>query len=93
MVINELTTNTVKYAVLEGPTAHITVRIDREGGMVLFEFRNSGPDYPPEVLSLERHNVGIYLIQNIVHKGLRGELALRNDSGAVTIIRFPALIQ
>ena len=93
LVINELTINTVKYAVLEGQTTHITVRIDGEGGMVLFEFRNSGPDYPPEVLSLERHNVGIYLIQNIVHKGLRGELALRNDSGAVTILRFPALIQ
>jgi len=93
LVINELTTNTVKYAVLEGRTTHITVRIDGEDGMVLFEFRNSGPDFPPEVLSLERHNVGIYLIQNIVHKGLRGELALRNDAGAVTILRFPALIQ
>jgi two-component sensor histidine kinase len=93
LVINELTTNTVKYALSEKQTVSIAIRIAREGSLILFEFRNSGPDYPPQVLSLERHNVGIYLMQTIVRKGLRGDLTLRNDGGAVALIRFPALIE
>jgi two-component sensor histidine kinase len=92
LIINELTTNTVKHA-LSTHKASITININHIDGLTLFEFRDSGPGYPLEVLNLERHNVGLYLIQNIVHKGLRGELSLRNDVGAVTLIRFPALIQ
>ncbi|MBI1879022.1 MAG: hypothetical protein HYR94_12525 [Chloroflexi bacterium] len=93
LVINELTTNTVKYALSEQRTAQIVVRIGLVNGMILFEFRTSGPGYPLEVLSLERHNAGIYLIQNIIHKGLRGVITLHNDSGAVTTIYFPALLE
>jgi two-component sensor histidine kinase len=47
-----------------------------------------GPGYPAEVLQLDRHNVGVYLIQTMVRDGLGGELALHNDRGAVTTIRF-----
>jgi GAF domain-containing protein len=88
LVINELATNTVKHALEERDTAHITVRIGLDDDTVLFEFRDDGPGYPKEVLQLERHNVGFYLIQRIVYKTLRGELALHNDRGAVTTIRF-----
>jgi hypothetical protein len=42
-------------------------------------------------LRLEHRNVGLYLIQNLVQKGLHGEIELRNDRGAVTTIRFKAL--
>jgi len=95
LVINELTTNAVKYGLHERSAARITVRIgldddDAAARTVLFEFRNDGPSYPEEVLQLERHGVGFDLIQNIVRKSLRGELSLHNDHGAVTVIRFKA---
>lgn len=89
LVINELTTNTIKYALLEHQTARITVRIAHEGETIVFEFQDDGPGFPEEVLRLERHNVGLYLIQSIVRKDLGGELVLRNNQGAVTVIRFP----
>jgi two-component sensor histidine kinase len=88
LVINELGTNTVKHALEERDIAHITVCIGLDDDTVLFEFRDDGPGYPEEVLQLERHNVGFYLIQRFVLKSLRGELALHNDRGAVTTIRF-----
>ena len=53
-----------------------------------FEFRDNGPEYPPEILDLEQHNIGPYLIRNLVHNDLRGKLELGNDDGAVTKIRF-----
>jgi hypothetical protein len=35
----------------------------------------------------------MYLIQNIVSKGLQGTITLQNASGAVASIRFPALLE
>jgi PAS domain S-box-containing protein len=90
LVINELATNTVKHALRERDIAHITVRIALEDDTVRFEFRDDGPGYPEEVLQLERQNVGLDLIQNMVRKGLRGELSLHNDHGAVAVIQFKA---
>jgi PAS domain S-box-containing protein len=90
LVINELTTNTIKHAVGTRNTAHITCRITLDDGTVCCEFRDDGPGYLQDVLQPGHHNVGFDLIQKIVRKGLRGELSLHNDRGAVTIIRFKA---
>jgi len=93
LMINELTTNTVKHALQERNTAQIAVRIALEDDTVLFEYRDDGPGYPEEVLQLERHNVGFDLIQKMVGESLRGELSLHNDHGAVAVIRFKAEAQ
>jgi two-component sensor histidine kinase len=91
LVINELTTNTVKHALQEQDRGHITVRIALEDDAVLFEFRDDGPGHPEEVLQLERHSVGFDLIQTLVREGLGGGLTLHNDHGAVTTVRFRAM--
>jgi PAS domain S-box-containing protein len=88
LVVNELATNAVKYALPAGGTARLSVLISVQNDTVHIEFRDSGPGYPQEVLRLERHNVGLYLVQTLVRDDLRGELTLTNDQGAVTIIRF-----
>jgi two-component sensor histidine kinase len=93
LVINELVTNTIKYALREQDVGHITVRISLEDDTIQFEFRDDGPGYPQEVLSLERCGVGLDLIQNIARRNLRGELSLHNDRGAVATIRFKAEAQ
>ncbi len=64
------------------------MRIALEEDTVLFEFHDDGPGCPEEVLQLERHNVGLYLIQIMVCDNLGGELTLHNDHGAVTTVRF-----
>jgi PAS domain S-box-containing protein len=91
LVINELATNTVKYALSDQDTGRITVRISLEDGAFALEFRDNGPGYPPEVLQLERFNVGMHLVQAIVQRELRGEVTFHNDQGAVAIIRFESM--
>jgi two-component sensor histidine kinase len=91
VVINELATNSAKYALPGRDTTQITVRIAAEENTIHFEFRDDGPGYPEDVLQLKRQNVGLYLMQTIVHNSLQGELSLCNDHGAVTIIRFKAM--
>ncbi len=92
LIINELTTNAIKYGLASDEPLQIIINVDQEDKLIRFEFRNSGPGYPPEVLNLEHHSVGMYLIQNLVRKGLSGQINLHNEEGAVTIIRFPALL-
>jgi two-component sensor histidine kinase/HAMP domain-containing protein len=92
MVMNEMSTNTVKYALQHKDTGNISVDIsmDEHKNMVLLEFRDDGPGYPEDVLQLKRYNTGMYLIQTIVSRDLHGTISLSNDFGAVTTIRFPA---
>ena len=71
----------------------VTITPQSDSATIEIEFRDDGPGYPADVLSLERFSTGMYLIQNIVRNDLRGTLHLRNDSGAVTTIRFDLTAQ
>jgi len=91
LIINELTTNSLKHAFLERGGGQIQVRIAAEvnnGLLVRLEFRNDGPDWPRDVLDGQRENVGLRLVRATVRSPLRGELVLRSDHGAVTLITF-----
>lgn len=95
LVINELTTNTVKHALPETPDlAQINVQISRDDSQVQFQFQDNGLGYPAELLQFDQEytSIGFELIQNIVRRNLRGELSLGNDEGATTIIQFEALV-
>ncbi|MEW5958777.1 MAG: GAF domain-containing protein, partial [Chloroflexota bacterium] len=88
LVINELATNTVKYAWPNQGKGEISIYVGYDEDMIRFEFRDNGQGYPEDVLNQERHNIGFELIRNIVRRGLKGELTLQNSGGAVTTIRF-----
>ncbi|MFQ5611487.1 MAG: sensor histidine kinase [Anaerolineae bacterium] len=88
LIVNELATNSVKYAFQERPRGRIAVSISPGDKAVGFEFRDDGPGYPEAVLRGQRHNVGLYLVQSVVSGELDGEVTLANDRGAVTRIRF-----
>ncbi len=88
LIINELAINTVKYALNDRSVGHITVKVDYEGDVILFEYQDDGPGYPVEVLQGSRYNVGLQLVRGITESDLAGELSLRNDNGAVAAIRF-----
>ncbi len=88
LVFNELATNTIRHAVVEDEARYITVNIALDGDSVACEYRDDGPGFPEEVLRGECRNVGLNLVQNVVHRSLHGDLALRSDGGAVVLIRF-----
>lgn len=94
LIINELVTNAVKHAWTDAPpdspAPQLTANIALEEDTILFEFRDNGRGYPPQILQADQafHSVGFDLIQSLVQIGLRGDLALSNEGGAVTLIRF-----
>ena len=88
MVINELATNTVKYAVPTRPTVSIEVEIAQENNTILLEYRDNGPGFPVSTLQTGQGNVGLYLIKNITQSDLHGDVSFQNEAGAVVTIRF-----
>ena len=88
LVINELATNAIKYALAGRLAGHITVWIEDEGDWIQVEFRDDGPGFPETILRQGHHNVGLHLIRTIVQRDLDGALTLHNQNGAVTRIRF-----
>ncbi len=88
MVINELATNTVKYA--QPSTGSVTIGFEAESspGFITLCYRDNGPGYPPEVLAQERSNVGLKLIHDMVAHTLGGSIELTNNLGAVTTLRI-----
>lgn len=90
IIINELTTNVIKYAAPTQETTRIMVRIAMkpDGRNILFEFRDNGPGFPAAILRAKDGQVGMYLIENTVRHSLRGEIQIHNDNGAVVSIEF-----
>jgi two-component sensor histidine kinase len=88
LIISELTTNTLKYAGNDRDTIHVTVKIAQSENTITLTYRNDGPPYPEDVLSLKRHSAGMDIVKRSVRQSLKGNLTLSNEGGAVTEIRF-----
>lgn len=88
LLINELVTNSIKYALTDRNEARVTVRLVDEEDAILLEYRDDGPGYAEAALRMENYSVGLYLLQTLVRDGLRGTLSIYNENGAVTAIRF-----
>ncbi len=92
LVINEMTTNSIKYAFEEEVSPRIRVSAHLEDNLICLSYRDNGPGFPQSVLSwesLEGRHTGLRLAQGIVSQSMRGEIALGNDAGAVISIQFP----
>lgn len=99
LVLNELVTNTIKYALADRSAGRITVDASEEDGTIKLVYGDDGPGYPEEMLQGGKlqGNVGLHLISNLVERSLQGNLELRNRSdedvdgpGAVAVLTFGA---
>lgn len=90
LIINELTTNSVKYATGKDGLCKIRIDIHQDNNIITLTYRDDGPGFPAAVLQEKPLNCGIGfdLISGIVRKSLRGTLQLSNDAGGVARITF-----
>lgn len=92
LVLNELATNSLKYASKASPRLEIRLRTTREKGDIRIEYRDNGPGYPEAVTrgDYSGTSIGFDLMNGLVVQSLRGRISFHNDHGAVAMIRFPA---
>lgn len=90
LVINELTTNSIKHAIHKREHATITVDISSVDNFITIKFKDDGPGFPQALIEgdFTRANIGFELIRGIVIQSLDGEFRLENQQGATAIIRF-----
>ena len=77
LIINELVTNSAKYALPGQARPILNIRIALTGETVSLEFRDNGSGYPEDVLALVRQGVGLYLIQRLTEGDLHGAMTLQ----------------
>ena len=90
LVINELTTNTIKYALLSRQIVKINILIKQNKKVIHFSFSDDGPGYPQEMLdgNYNQTGIGFNIIKGIVRQSLAGKVEIKNKNGAITIITF-----
>ena len=95
LVINELTTNSMKHTFENKEKGNISINIEEEGENILLDFSDDGPGYPQEMLKgdFSKTSTGFEIIREIVKRNLAGELKLNNDNGAVTTIIFKKVLE
>ena len=88
LIVNELVTNSLKYA-LPGGRGQIRIGFRELDGIYLMEYRDTGPGLPDDFNSGGSDSLGMTLVRALVGQ-LEGELETFTDGGAVFRITFPS---
>ena len=91
LVVNELATNAMKYALSDRNEANIYIETCLKDQTIEIIFKDDGPGYPDHILrdGFVPSTIGFELIRGITRKSLNGEVTFKNDHGAVARIIFP----
>lgn len=85
LIINELITNSVKYAFSEG--GEITVELESEGNDFTLTISDNGVGFPPDFVLEESDSLGLKLVSGLVDQ-LDGDLEMDMEDGTQFRVRF-----
>lgn len=90
LIVNEIVTNSLKYAAPEGGPIEISGSIapSSDGAAVKLVISDSGSGFPDELLKRRSHGLGITIIGSLAEQH-NGDVSLANDSGAVVTVTLP----
>ena len=81
LIINELITNSLKYAFTEGRKGRLNIKLKILAGKRIFlTVVDDGPGLPPDLNWQNSHSTGMRLI-HILSQQLKGEYSLKNNNG------------
>jgi two-component sensor histidine kinase len=88
LIVNELISNSLKYAFPDNRAGKITVRLkaDPEGWITL-TVADNGVGLPADFDFRNTHSLGLQLVHMLI-KQLRGELELHHDGGVSFVVRL-----
>lgn len=93
LIINEILTNSIKYAFPASGDGEVKIELDSfvdkdDVTKVILSIRDNGVGLPADFTSRQTHSLGIRLIRGLVQTQLQGELEIKNDNGAYFLISF-----
>ncbi|WP_173021575.1 sensor histidine kinase [Lewinella sp. W8] len=88
IILNELLTNSLKYANRPGHLLRISIQLQEEGeAMYRLRYQDNGPGFPEGTIPHREGGLGKYLLEKMTQQ-LRGTLESSNDNGATFSIVF-----
>ncbi len=91
LIINELISNTIKYAFDEHQkNCEISIALTEENDMLQLVYCDNGKGFNPELIDAKNH-IGLDLIKTLV-RGLRGSCKTYSDNGVIFYLYFPKSI-
>ncbi|MBN2734862.1 MAG: PAS domain S-box protein [Methanomicrobiaceae archaeon] len=89
LIINELLTNSIKYAFAGRKEGRIRIEMDCTNDSVSLLVEDDGVGIPPDFSLYENESLGLTLVRNIVEMQLEGTINLERDGGTRWIISMP----
>ncbi|NOZ77466.1 MAG: hypothetical protein GXO65_07425 [Euryarchaeota archaeon] len=90
LILNELISNSLKYAFPDGREGEIDIQLKKEGDWYILTYRDNGVGLPEDIDLEATETLGIRLIKALVDE-LDGELEVDRDGGTTFKIKFPEL--
>lgn len=88
LIVNELLTNSYKYAFEGMDSGRIHISIKRLSNEIEMEIRDNGKGLPRDFNPNQQQSFGMKLVYSLSAK-LEAEITSNNENGAVFLIRFP----
>lgn len=87
MLLNELLTNSFKYAMYPSQPLKISIALSPKEQGYLIYYKDNGPGFPSGTLKVQDGSLGSYLLTSLTRQ-LQGKIETFNENGAVTKIYF-----
>lgn len=88
LIINELITNSLKYALPHTSSGRVRLAAKKEGTVARFVFEDNGPGLPEPVFKEESKGFGLQLCDTLARQ-MGGSFAVERGSGARFSVTFP----
>ncbi len=89
LVVNELLTNSLKYAFKGRSSGRISIILQRTEGCITLRYQDDGQGMPKDFDINSVKTLGMRLVTTIVHHQLRGIMSVEQGSAPTWIVRFP----
>lgn len=89
LILNELLTNSIKYAFPDGREGRIRIQAERTGqGEITIRYGDTGVGLPPGFDYRQSNSLGLYTVVSIVEHQLGGDVVFGTDGGMSCTIRI-----
>lgn len=86
IIINELATNTFKYAAIE-PNAQMHVELTEQSSNITLKIEDNGPGISDEIDPIQKNSLGMTLVKSLI-KQLQGNFQFNGSNGCQWIIHI-----
>jgi two-component sensor histidine kinase len=88
LVINELVSNSLKYAFPDGRKGKICINMNRTIDGIQVRFSDDGIGFPASLDWRNNDSLGLKLIINLVENQLKGSIQMETNNGTCFVIKF-----